>query len=131
MEGGATDGDYEQVVDGAVLPILDAFRPDMILVSAGFDAHEDDPLAQMRLTAAGFARTATRLRHAARESGCSLVLVTEGGYALGALAASLDAVCAVLEGRATVVSATRAATGRGDRALAALRAAQGTQWAGL
>ena len=131
MEGGSTDGDYQQVIDAAVLPMLQQFRPDLILVSAGFDAHEDDPLGQMRMTTAGYAWTAGRLVAAARHAGCPLALVTEGGYALGALAASLDAVCGVLEGGAPVDGEMRPPTGRGDRALAALRMAQGARWAGL
>ncbi len=131
MEGGSTDGDYQQVVDTAVLPMLQEFRPDLILVSAGFDAHEDDPLGQMRMTTAGYAWTAGRLMSAARHAGCPLALVTEGGYALGALSASLDAMCGVLEGGTPVEGEMRAPTGRGDRALTALRMAQGARWAGL
>ena len=128
---GSTDGDYQQVIDAAVLPMLQQFRPDLILVSAGFDAHEDDPLGQMRMTTAGYAWTAGRLVAAARHADCPLALVTEGGYALGALSASLDAVCGVLEGGAPVDGEMRPPTGRGDRALAALRMAQGARWAGL
>jgi hypothetical protein len=59
--------------------------------------------------------------------------VTEGGYDLRALAESLDAVCAVLESKTRTVAhnALPAATGRGDRAIAAVRAAKAAQWAGL
>jgi len=113
------------------LPMLQQFDPELILVSAGFDAHEDDPLGQMRMTTAGYAWTAGRLVAAARHAGCPLALVTEGGYALGALSASLDAVCGVLEGGAPLEGEMRPPTGRGDRALAALRMAQGARWAGL
>jgi acetoin utilization deacetylase AcuC-like enzyme len=131
MEGGATDGDYQQVIDTAVMPILQQFRPELILVSAGFDAHEDDPLGQMRMTTSGYAWTASRLLAAARHAACPLALVTEGGYALGALSASLDAVCGVLEGGAPMSGEMRPPTGRGERALDALRLAQGARWAGL
>ena len=131
MEGGSTDGDYQQVIDRAVMPMLDQFGPDLILVSAGFDAHEDDPLGQMRMTTAGYTWTAGRLVQAARRGRCPIAHVTEGGYALGALAASLDAVCVVLEGGAPLEGEMRPATGRGERALTALRVAQGTRWAGL
>jgi acetoin utilization deacetylase AcuC-like enzyme len=131
MEGGSTDGDYQRVIDGAVLPMLQQFDPELILVSAGFDAHEDDPLGQMRMTTAGYAWTAGRLVAAARHAGCPLALVTEGGYALGALSASLDAMCGVLEGGTPVEGEMRPPTGRGDRALTALRMAQGERWAGL
>ncbi len=123
MEGGATDGDYQQVIDAAVLPMLQQFRPDLILVSAGFDAHEDDPLGQMRMTTAGYAWTAGRLVAAARHADCPLALVTEGGYALGALSASLDAVCGVLEGGAPVER--RDASAHGPRRSRARRAPHG------
>ena len=51
-----------------VLPVLDQFRPDLILVSAGFDAHERDPLAGMRVTAGGYARLTRELCHASDRS---------------------------------------------------------------
>ena len=53
LEAGATDGDYVRVFELGVLPVLDEFSPGLLLVSAGFDAHERDPLAQMRMTSAG------------------------------------------------------------------------------
>ena len=80
-----------------------AFEPDLILVSAGFDAHERDPLADMRVTERGFAAMtrscAQSRRSAAADGSCS---VLEGGYDLQALASSLDAVIAA---HAAVVSA--------------------------
>src|SRR6476659_5101314 len=113
MEGGSTDGGSQRVIDGAPLPMLQRCDPERILVSAGVDAHEDDPLGQMRMTTAGYAWTAGRLVAAARHAGCPLALVTEGGYALGALSASLDAVCGVLEGGAPLEGEMRPPTGRG------------------
>jgi acetoin utilization deacetylase AcuC-like enzyme len=131
IQGGATDGDYQQVFDAIVTPALRAFGPDLVLVSAGFDAHERDPLGQMRVTTPGFTWMTATLRDLADDlCGGRLALVTEGGYDLRALAESLDAACAVLE--STVAhSALPAATGRGDRAIAAVRAAKAAQWAGL
>ena len=134
IQGGATDGDYQQVFDAIVTPVLRAFRPDLLLVSAGFDAHERDPLGQMRVTTPGFTWMTATLRDLADDlCGRRLALVTEGGYDLRALAASLDAVCAVLESTTRTVAhnALPAATGRGDRAIAAVRAAKAAQWAGL
>jgi acetoin utilization deacetylase AcuC-like enzyme len=134
LEAGATDGDYVRVFELGVLPILEEFRPGLILISAGFDAHEQDPLAQMRMTSAGFAWMTTGLREMAdRVSDGRVVLVTEGGYALPALGESLDLALGALAGDAAVPapSAMRAATGRGDRALAALVAAQAGRWHGL
>ena len=75
---------------------------------------------------------AARLRDAARLANCPIVFVTEGGYALGALAASLDAVVDVLRGEdAARELSTRPSTGRGARAIAAVRAAQGARWRSL
>jgi acetoin utilization deacetylase AcuC-like enzyme len=132
IEAGATDGDYLEVVDAVVVPVLADYAPELVIVSAGFDAHEDDPLAQMRLTTPGYRAVAARLRDAARQARCPIVFVTEGGYALGALAASLDAVVDVLRGEdAAGEFPTRPSTGRGARAIAAVRAAQGARWRSL
>jgi acetoin utilization deacetylase AcuC-like enzyme len=75
-----------------VLPNLDGFRPELIMVSAGFDAHRDDPLAGMRLTASSFGAMTDLLTEAA-ETYCQgrLVSVLEGGYHLDALARSVEA----------------------------------------
>jgi acetoin utilization deacetylase AcuC-like enzyme len=101
MEAGAVDEDYRIVFAEVVLPVLRQFKPDLVLVSAGFDAHERDPLANMRLTTAAFAAMTMELRAAAAEC-CDerMMLITEGGYDLRALAASLDAVVTALAGPA-------------------------------
>ena len=67
-----------------------------MLISAGFDAHRDDPLATCRVTEAGFAGMAASLRRAAVDVGAPLGVVLEGGYDLGALAGSMAAVMPVL-----------------------------------
>ncbi len=105
MESGGTDADFEHVFDRVALPVLRQFAPDLILVSAGFDAHQRDPLATMRATEAGFAAMTMALRRVADEC-CKgrMALVTEGGYDLKALEASLDAVVHVLSGPATAPS---------------------------
>jgi acetoin utilization deacetylase AcuC-like enzyme len=97
IESGATDGDYRVVFDEVILPVLRLFKPDLVLVSAGFDAHERDPLATMRLTSGCFGAMVTSLRRVAEET-CEgrMVLVTEGGYDLPALGASLDATVQAL-----------------------------------
>jgi acetoin utilization deacetylase AcuC-like enzyme len=91
LESGAVDNDYRIAFDEIVLPVLRQFRPDLLLVSAGFDAHERDPLATMRLTSEAFGAMTMGLRRVA-EDVCRgrMALVTEGGYDLQALAASLD-----------------------------------------
>ena len=76
---------------------LDAFRPDAILLSAGYDAHELDPLAGLRMTADGYTRLVGLIDAAAKRlCGRRLALVTEGGYHLEALRECLDATIDVL-----------------------------------
>jgi acetoin utilization deacetylase AcuC-like enzyme len=91
LESGSVDADYRTAFDELVLPVVRQFKPALVLVSAGFDAHERDPLATMRLTAGAFGAMTMGLRRVAEEV-CSgrMALVTEGGYDLQALAASLD-----------------------------------------
>jgi acetoin utilization deacetylase AcuC-like enzyme len=93
LEVGAVDEDYQVAFSDVVLPVLRQFEPSLIIVSAGFDAHERDPLGGMRLSTAAFAAMTLELAAAADEC-CRgrIVSVTEGGYDLHALAASLDAV---------------------------------------
>ena len=93
LEVGAVDEDFQLVFAKIVLPVLRQFEPDLILVSAGFDAHERDPLGGMRLSTDAFAAMTLELR-AVAEDCCRgrIVSVTEGGYDLQALAASLDGV---------------------------------------
>ena len=99
LEAGATDADYDLVYTSIALPALRHFRPDLILVSAGFDAFADDPLGGMRVTAAQFARLTALLVDVADEC-CSgrIAAVTEGGYDLAGFAACLRAVTPVLAG---------------------------------
>lgn len=99
LPSGCVYEDYARVWRALVLPVLSAFGPGLILVSAGFDAHQYDPLAGMRLTEPGFAAL-TRDLAKVTEACCSgrLVLVTEGGYHLQALAASLHASLGALAG---------------------------------
>ena len=73
-----------------ILPLLDAFAPGLLIISAGFDAHVDDPLAQLRLETTDFAWITEQLVAVAdRHCGGRVVSVLEGGYDLDALAASV------------------------------------------
>jgi acetoin utilization deacetylase AcuC-like enzyme len=79
-------------MSGSLLPALRAFAPGLILISAGFDAHEADPLASMRLTAEDFGwGTEAICEVAAEVCGGRVVSTLEGGYDLDALAASAAA----------------------------------------
>jgi acetoin utilization deacetylase AcuC-like enzyme len=97
IEAGAVDEDYQILFSAVIVPVLLQFEPDLVLVSAGFDAHESDPLGGLRLTTAAFAAMTAELRRVAEEC-CRgrMVAVTEGGYDLQALAASLNGVLEVL-----------------------------------
>jgi acetoin utilization deacetylase AcuC-like enzyme len=99
LEVGAADEDYQLVFDEVVLPTLRQFEPDLVIVSAGFDAHERDPLGGMRVTTPAFGAMTMALRQVAEEC-CQgrIVCVTEGGYDLQALAASIDVVLETLSG---------------------------------
>ena len=75
-----------------LLPALDRFRPEMVMISAGFDAHRDDPLAQLMLDEADYTwATEQLLDIASRHSGGRVVSTLEGGYDLAALGASAAA----------------------------------------
>ena len=134
LEMGATDADYALVYRAAILPVIEAFAPDLMLVSAGFDAHERDPLASMRVTTHGYASIVRQLVNASRNG--SIAFVTEGGYDLGALGDCLDAAIAEASGNAveidaSVTAAPTASTSRAERALEAVRAAQKGHWRAL
>ena len=84
--------EFRAAMSEIVLPALHDFRPDMLLISAGFDAHAADPLASLRLTEADFAWATAALAEIAAEScGGRIVSTLEGGYDLPALAASAAA----------------------------------------
>ena len=128
LEAGATDADYLLAYTAIVLPVLEQFQPALTLISAGFDAHERDPLASMRMTSDGFGAIVGGLASIAMRHG-SLGLVTEGGYDLTALEESLDASLAAIQGTgAGLVASHSVAAPRGERAVAAVRAAQHGFW---
>ncbi|MGH2871445.1 MAG: histone deacetylase family protein [Solirubrobacteraceae bacterium] len=138
LEAGATDADYALVFGTAIVPILDRFDPQVLFISAGFDADARDPLAGMRMSTGGFAHLTEVLRTvAAAHGGGRIVLVAEGGYHLQALAeglrATLDVVGLVTEPGARVAGAQTgaAATRRADAALEVVRAAQRPFWGEL
>jgi acetoin utilization deacetylase AcuC-like enzyme len=131
LEAGATDGDYELVFRTLIIPVLRRFAPQLLLVSAGFDAHERDPLGGMRLTTGAFASFAGWLGEAADVSSLGrIVLVTEGGYDLTAFGACLQASLHALAQEGSV-AAPSPPTERGLMAVELVRAAQRRYWPGL
>jgi acetoin utilization deacetylase AcuC-like enzyme len=93
LAAGAVDDDYRLVFTDIVLPVLHEFRPAVVLVSAGFDAHERDPLGGMRLTTGAFGAMFRELRRVA-DTCCDgrLAAVVEGGYDGRALSEALRSV---------------------------------------
>jgi acetoin utilization deacetylase AcuC-like enzyme len=93
LDAGARDADIERKYAEQVIPALRGFAPELLMISAGFDAHEMDPLGQVRMTTAGFRRL-TKLLLDLADQVCEgrVVLVTEGGYDLDALRDCLNAV---------------------------------------
>jgi acetoin utilization deacetylase AcuC-like enzyme len=87
---GSGDEEYLRAFDEVVAPAVDRFSPELLIVSAGFDAHEQDPLASMRVTAAGFRELARRTASLAPR----LAAVLEGGYNLGTLPSLVSATLA-------------------------------------
>ncbi len=88
---------FRDAFESRILPALANFGPDLILVSAGFDAHRDDPLANLELDESDFAWASEKLAEAAeRHAGGRLVSMLEGGYDLAALGRSVGAHVKVL-----------------------------------
>ena len=92
LSGGQGDEAYQEIFHSLLVPAADAFRPEFILISAGFDAHRDDPLAGMALTDGGYAALTHIVAGIAQTHASGrLVSLLEGGYHLPALAASVEA----------------------------------------
>jgi acetoin utilization deacetylase AcuC-like enzyme len=95
---GCTGDTYLSLFDEVVAARVEAFAPDWVVISAGFDAHRDDPLASMSLTAGDFADLTARVAGLSRPG--RLVLFLEGGYDLSAVRSSVGACAAELVGQA-------------------------------
>ena len=132
LAAGAGDADYLLAQATVMTPILEAFAPDLVLVSAGFDAHASDPLGGMRMTTEGYAALVGHLKAVAdARSDGRLAVVTEGGYDLSALAACAQATIDVLAGKAVAPPGPDASPDRAREALAAVLEAQRAFWPGL
>lgn len=100
---GQQDDVYLQVFDETILPALRSFEPEIIIISAGYDAHIADPLGGMRLTEAGFAgMTELLLDVADQTSGGRVAAILEGGYDPAALARSVEATLRTLDGQPAI-----------------------------
>ncbi len=100
LRAGDTGETFREAMDVVILPRIEAFSPDLIIISAGFDAHRRDPLGNLNFVEADYSWATRRLMEIARrKSGERVVSVLEGGYDLQGLARSVAAhVTALMEG---------------------------------
>lgn len=91
LSGGQGDDEYREIFQKVLVPAAETFQPECIVISAGFDAHRDDPLASMALTEQGYADMTTIVSKIAKSfAGGRIVSCLEGGYHLKALAGSVE-----------------------------------------
>jgi len=104
VPAGADEDLWLSLLEHVILPAATSFEPDLVLVSAGFDAHVDDPLAQCRLQSASFAQIACQVRDFAESVGAPLGAVLEGGYSHFATAESVCETLTALAGEGESIS---------------------------
>lgn len=91
MKAGSSEADYLQTFKTEIVPVLNTYQPELILISAGFDAHQDDPLANINLNENSFGKFTEILADiASKYSNNKIVSVLEGGYNLNALSKSVQ-----------------------------------------
>jgi acetoin utilization deacetylase AcuC-like enzyme len=98
LPAGMGDDDYLWGIQELLLPVIEKFRPQLTIISAGFDAHTLDPLADMHVTSAGYARMFQTIFTDLERIHCPVVLALEGGYSLVALRESVPAMLKVCLG---------------------------------
>jgi len=98
VPAGSEEDLWLSLIEHIVIPAAQAFEPDLVLISAGFDAHRKDPLADCRLETASFAEMARHVRDLARQRGAPLGAILEGGYEPVALADCVQQTLAALSG---------------------------------
>jgi acetoin utilization deacetylase AcuC-like enzyme len=128
MVAGFGDEEWIAAFRRVVVPLGDQFQPQLVLLSAGFDAHANDPLGGMRVTDTGFAVMADEVLAVARaHAGGKLVALLEGGYNMAALEASVERVLRRMSGENAVLRAP-ASEGRFAPVHAMVRATHAGQW---
>jgi len=95
---GSGDAEYRATVEELVEPTVAGFDPDVILVSAGFDAHREDPISRMSVSTEGFGYLAAALRDCAHACEAGIGFVLEGGYGLETVSGSIARVNEVFDG---------------------------------
>ncbi len=110
----ADDRLFCSLIDDVAVPLAESFEPQLMLVSAGYDAHREDPLGSCEVTEAGYAAMTRSIRSVCETLEVPVGCVLEGGYALGALARSVAATLEALQEPVAVVSPD-AGSGSGSR----------------
>jgi len=105
VPSGSEEDLWLSLLEHIVIPVALAFEPDLVLISAGFDAHREDPLAGCLLETASFAEMARHVRELAEQLGVPLGAVLEGGYDPASLARSVRETLAALAGDEAPLSA--------------------------
>ncbi|PJZ68032.1 histone deacetylase [Leptospira perolatii] len=98
MSGGSSDSQYLNCFKNTIIPSILEFHPEFILISAGFDAHREDPLGGMNLSTNAYQEFTKLVKEAASQIGAKIVSFLEGGYDLVALAESVESHIGVLHG---------------------------------
>jgi acetoin utilization deacetylase AcuC-like enzyme len=130
LPGTMGDAEYGRIYREIVEPVVGAYDPELVLVSAGFDPHRDDPLAGMAVTERGFAQIAAScLAGAGGAAKGRAVFVLEGGYDLDGIAASAGAVMKVLLGETVEIGGDSAS--RIDSLIGVFRKHHGQYWSSL
>ena len=119
VPGGSGDEVFCSLVEHVVAPRLRELEPALVLISAGFDAHAEDPLATCRVSDEGYAVMTGSLRRAAEACSAPVGVVLEGGYALGALARGFAAVAEVVTAATAPAAPALAVHPLAEQALAA------------
>ncbi len=97
VPAGAGSDEFRALVEHVVVPIARAYEPQLIVISSGYDAHRDDPLASCEVGTEAYGEMTATMRALAAEIGAPLLIVLEGGYSPGALADSVLATVTALE----------------------------------
>ena len=131
LSAGCGDASFLRAVEAIVEPILEEFRPAVVLVSLGVDAHYRDPLTSLTLSSPGYVELVSRAANAAsRLCGNRIAIALEGGYHLDALAEVLAGVVGRLQGRTVDLALTEVFDDkvRGRAAIEATKRAHGAYW---
>jgi len=125
---GMGDSELVQTFREIVSPVSREFAPDLVLVSAGFDAHESDPLGGMRVTHSGYAALASQIMQIAEDCcGGKVVFALEGGYNLAGLEKAMVSVLEVMAGLGKGQDELPSG-GSADELIASVRSVQGKFW---